>query len=124
MYCGPADAEWDCTDEATVELRHLTRRRIKRIVYEYDFGDDWLHDIVIEKTAEAEKDAPDAACLGGKRACPPEDCGGPWGYLRLLEILADRKHPEYADWREWAGKIDPERFDREAVNGRLWKLFY
>ena len=102
-----------------MELRHLVRRRIKRIVYEYDFGDGGEHDILIEKTAEAEADAPDAVCLGGKRARPPEDCGGPWGYLRLLEILADRKHPEHAEMREWAGKIDPERFDRKAVNEDL-----
>ena len=64
-----------------------------------------------------------ALCLGGARACPPEDCGGPWGYGNLLEILKDPKHPEHEDMSEWiGGEFDAEAFDVEAINKQLANL--
>jgi len=86
--------------------------------YAYDFGDNWVHDIVVEKTFDAGNDpsqmtVPD--CIDGRRACPPEDCGGPWGYSELLEILADPGHVEHADRVEWMGQpFDPEAFDASS----------
>ena len=89
--------------------------RTKRFTYTYDFGDNWVHDIVLEQTYEVGSDDAPAAvpdCIDGRRACPPEDCGGPWGYPELLEILADPNHAEHSERLEWlGGPFDPEAFD-------------
>jgi hypothetical protein len=79
--------------------------------YTYDFGDDWEHSIKVEKVTESVGAAVKPKCIGGKRACPPEDCGGPWGYGELLDILADPNHAEYEERLEWLGEsFDPEAF--------------
>lgn len=81
-----------------------------RLRYVYDFGDYWVHDIVVESGPEEPVTLP--SCVGGKRACPPEDCGGMWGYGELLAILADPSHPEHRERSEWLpGPFDPEAFD-------------
>lgn len=90
--------------------------------YRYDFGDDWEHEIVVERILE-KVSGPDIACTGGARAGPPEDCGGSPGYQRMLEILANPKDEEHADMRAWVGKrYDPEAFDVAAVNKKLATL--
>lgn len=79
-----------------------------------------MHWIVLEKILAPESGIQYPRCIKGKRACPPEDCGGPWGYEELLDALRDPKHPNHADMVEWIGNdFDPEEFDVEAVNGRL-----
>ena len=85
------------------------------VQYEYDFGDSWQHTILLESIHLAKSRVRYPKCIDGQRACPPEDCGGIWGYHNILEVLADRKHPEYADVREWVGRFDPERFDAKKV---------
>ena len=96
------------------------RSGVSRFGYTYDFGDDWEHAITIEKTLPAAEGTTYPTCVAGKRACPPEDCGGPWGYQELLEIIADPAHPERAERLEWLGEdFDPEDFSLEAVNTRL-----
>jgi len=85
----------------------------RKFRYWYDFGDDWWHEIAIEKRLLDDGLGP--RLLAGERACPPEDCGGPWGYADLLKTLADPNRPEYEELREWAGDFDPERFDLEAA---------
>lgn len=84
--------------------------------YVYDFGDDWEHTITVEKVEQTDEAPVKPVCLAGERGCPPEDCGGPWGYGDLLEALADRKHPDHEDMMEWCGPIDPEAFDLDGVN--------
>ena len=80
--------------------------------YTYDFGDWWEHKITVEKILPGTGDTSVPACIGGRRACPPEDCGGPWGYEHLLAALADRAHPEHRRLSEWLGRpFDPEAFD-------------
>jgi hypothetical protein len=87
--------------------------------YDYDFGDGWEHDVRVLGTTIV--DGP--LCLDGARACPPEDCGGPPGYEHLLHVLADPAHPEHAESAEWIGRpVDPEAFDREAVDAALGSL--
>ena len=89
-------------------------------VYVYDFGDDWRHKIDFEEILPAEPGVTYPRCIKGKRACPPEDCGGAWRYSELLEILADPKHEEYKETKEWiesqkCGQFDPEYFDPKEV---------
>lgn len=84
--------------------------------YEYDFGDGWEHEIVLEKILPAVIGSKYPQCIAGARACPPEDCGGVWGYEDLLEIIANTKHPEYEERMEWlSDDFDPEEFDPESV---------
>ncbi len=91
--------------------------------YQYDFGDDWQHAILVEKVLPPEEGVRYPRCLTGRRACPPEDCGGVWGYADLIEIMADPEHPEYAEMLEWLGApLDPAAFDLDAVNRRLGGL--
>ena len=88
--------------------------------FTYDFGDDWQHDILLEKVSDAEAGVKYPRCTAGKRNCPPEDCGGPWGYAGILEALKDPEKPENEELLEWVGEgFDPEEFSVEEVNGRL-----
>ena len=93
--------------------------------YTYFFGDGWDHKIVVEKVLPADFAITVPACIDGRRACPPEDCGGTWGYGELLEILANPTHPEHAERREWIGRpfdpeaFDPSEFENNLRNGRL-----
>lgn len=87
-----------------------------RFEYAYDFGDDWKHQIIVEKSPGGQA----TGCLDGERAAPPEDCGGPLGYARLLEVLAQPRHPEHRDLHNWVGPhFDPERLDLAAINRAL-----
>jgi hypothetical protein len=91
-----------------------------RAVYLYDFGDSWEHVLVLERITSVPGGSARAECLAGARSCPPEDCGGPYGYAELLEALSDPGHERHAELREWAGPhIDPEAFDLDAINRDL-----
>jgi hypothetical protein len=80
--------------------------------YTYDFGDGWDHRIDVEKVLSASVGTTVPACIDGRRACPPEDCGGTWGYRELVAILADSTHPDHPERLEWIGRpFDPESFD-------------
>jgi transcriptional regulator with XRE-family HTH domain len=124
---GPSDpADWDdeALDECDYGLDDLVLSAKTRFKYRYDFGDDWSHTVVLEKILPWKpEDGP--VCVTGQRACPPEDCGGIWGYQDLLATLADPKHPAHAERREWMGGSvpDPERFSLERVNLKLAAQF-
>jgi hypothetical protein len=83
--------------EESVVLGDLTRAGIKRFEYIYDFGDDWRHSLIIEKTSPAEVGVFYPRCVAGRRAAPPEDCGGLWGFDDFMEAMADPEHPDHAD---------------------------
>lgn len=112
-YGIPHEDDWTpVRDERRISLdQALVGARTIR--YLYDFGDNWNHDIVVEKTRpNTDADITVPACIDGRRACPPEDCGGSWGYRELLNILADPTHPERTERLEWTGgPIDPDAFD-------------
>ncbi|HZB50435.1 MAG TPA: plasmid pRiA4b ORF-3 family protein, partial [Mycobacteriales bacterium] len=109
-------------DERRTRLSDLVGAPGDRLRYEYDFGDSWEHDIVVEKVLPGERSTA-AVCVGGRRAGPPEDCGGVWGYAELCEIMADPTHPEHAERAEWiGGRLDPARFDAEEVNRLLQRV--
>ena len=116
------DLDWDSrvVDERKVKLRQVLRASRQRMVYEYDFGDGWEHRIELEKIVPPEPGEKLPRCLGGRRSCPPEDCGGVWGYAEMLRALADPKHREHAMYKEWLdGDFDAEAFDIERVNELL-----
>jgi hypothetical protein len=84
--------------------------------YQYDFGDGWDHDVEFEGRQPFDAAVGAPVCLDGARACPPEDCGGAWGYQELLQILANKKHPERREKLSWlGGKFDPEAFTPAAA---------
>jgi hypothetical protein len=104
-------------DERRTKLKDVSGHR--SFEYEYDFGDGWEHEIVIEKVLDEELPSP-VLCIDGKRACPPEDCGGPWGYEETLRIVNDPKDPEHKERVEWiGGKFDPEQFSVALANQAL-----
>lgn len=99
------------TPEITTRLAKMLEGR-KKFRYWYDFGDDWMHTVTIEKRLPPDASAPPAQLVAGEFACPPEDCGGPYGYANLLEALADPAHPEREDYLDWlGGEFDPTEFD-------------
>lgn len=85
-----------------------------------DFGDGWEHSLLVEKILPAARPLRYPVCLAGKRRCPPEDCGGPWGYQDFLEAIGNPDHERHEEFVEWiGGGFDPEEFDIEHVNRRL-----
>lgn len=93
------------------------RNRRPRFSYEYDFGDEWIHQLIVEERIPPEEGMMYPICLAGQRACPPEDCGGPWGYEDFVEAISNPDHRRHEEILEWVGgEFDPGRFDREAVN--------
>jgi hypothetical protein len=87
-----------------------------RMIYEYDFGDDWTHVLSLTQ-AERDETAEYPRCVAGTRAGPPDDCGGPWGYADFVEALRDPRHERHTELRRWMGrKFDPERFDLDETN--------
>ncbi len=113
--------EMDMEDESMVLLGGLLNKEKQKFLYEYDFGDSWIHEITVEKIFPVESQKQGALCLSGKRACPPEDCGSYPGYEALLEALAaPEKDDEQKSLLEWmGGDYDPDYFDLVAVNIRL-----
>jgi hypothetical protein len=117
------ELDWPVGDERTVTLADVAPAKQCRVLYRYDFGDDWEHDVLVEVVIEPEAGAMYPQCIKGKRASPPEDVGGVWGYAEFLEIMADPAHPEHEERLEWAGgEFDPEEFDLAAVNEALQVL--
>jgi hypothetical protein len=99
------------------------RNRRPRFHYEYDFGDNWIHQLIVEEQILPEKGVKYPFCVAGQRACPPEDCGGPWSYTDFVETISNLDHRRHEETLEWLGGVfDPERFDLEAVNGELRRM--
>ena len=114
-----ADVEYS-EDERKVKLGQLGLRENNSFHYIYDFGDDWRHKITLEKKLPIEDDKRYPVCIAGKRACPPEDCGGPWGYTDFLEAIKNPEHEDHEEMMEWVGEdFDPEYFDIDEVNKYL-----
>ncbi|MEU0157077.1 plasmid pRiA4b ORF-3 family protein [Micromonospora fulviviridis] len=124
---GRADRELGHREDGSVTLEQVAPEVKDKFRYTYDFGDDWVHDILVEKVLAPDPSTDHPRCTGGKRAAPPDDCGGIWGYQELVEVLADPEHPEHEERLEWLGLADasqftPDTFDIEEVNRRLRAL--
>jgi len=104
-------------------LGDLVKQKGRTFLYLYDFGDGWEHELLVEKILTSESGAAYPRCLTGKRACPPEDVGGVWGYADFLEAVRNPSHPEHKNMLTWAGgNFDPAAFDLAAVNLMLQQL--
>jgi hypothetical protein len=91
------------------------------LIYEYDFGDSWEHRVEVQKVLEAEPGETYPKLLKGKGACPPEDCGGIWGYYNLVEAINNPKHESHEDMVEWTGieSWDVNEFDQAQAHDRM-----
>jgi len=131
-YCLPDDDDfWQTSrpkNEAKYTLQDLEKKIQPKFQYIYDFGDDWIHQITVEKVLPPVEGKPFPVLLTGRRACPPEDVGGIYGYMHLIEVLSDPENEEYAemvDLRD-GDSFDPAQFGKEeitVINATLEKLF-
>ncbi len=120
---GTPDPDWgrdDVADESRARLFRLLGEG-GRLNYTYDFGDNWEHHVTVEKVLDAEPGTRYPKCSAGRRACPPEDVGGPWGYNDFLQALADPQNDEHEHWSEWigGGSFDPDTFDLASADAAL-----
>jgi Plasmid pRiA4b ORF-3-like protein len=124
---GSPDPELGHASDKNARLSEVLAVPGDRLRYTYDFGDDWEHDIVLEEIRPAEPGEAYPVCVAGKGACPPEDCGGAWGYANLKEILARPSHEEHEETLDWLGldtaaEFDPGELSIGEVNDRLGRL--
>jgi hypothetical protein len=113
----------DSTDEKKIKLNKVIPGEKFKFTYEYDFGDSWLHNILVEKIFVPDEELKAPVCLKGKRCTPPEDCGGIGGYYHLCRVVGDPDHPEHAEMLDWIGyEYDPEYFSAEIVTAQLQHL--
>ncbi len=110
-------------DAKELKLSQVFTQKGDVVEYEYDFGDGWIHKVRLDKILPPKMNEDYPKCVGGKRKCPPEDCGGIWGYQNLLEVMADKMNPEHEDMKAWLdGDFDPSAFDLEDINEELENL--
>jgi len=106
----------------TIKIIDVLPRKRSNIIYSYDFGDSWEHKILVEEIFKDEVII-SPICISGEMNCPPEDCGGIWGYTDLLEVIKDKKHPDHVGMLEWlGGSFDPKFFNLSDVNKLLSKV--
>ena len=111
-------------DSTETRLSSLLRQEKEKLSYTYDFGDNWQHEVLLEKILPFKTDLRLPSCLKGRRSCPPEDIGGPYGYKRFLEIFNNPKHPEHEEHKEWVeDDFDSENIDLDGINLMLADIF-
>jgi len=116
------DNPLDELDETAITVAEALADQ-RRFVYEYDFGDSWEHDVVVEDRSVARLGLRFAVCLDGQNACPPEDCGGVSGYRAMLEALADPDNEEHDSYAEWVGgPFNPAQFSLAEANAALQRV--
>ena len=124
LEIGVPDPEWNhpLLDGTEVRIAELGLRKRSKLVYAYDFGDDWIHDLVVERVLPYQENFL-PVCLAGARSCPPEDCGGPHAYPGFIQAATDPSHPDHEFTQDWVGTAwNPESFDPKAINLGLAKL--
>jgi hypothetical protein len=107
-------------DDSKAQLASILKKPKQKMVYEYDFGDGWEHEILLEHVLSRATGVRYPRCLGGARACPPDDCGGVGGYANFLQAISDPEHDEHDEYLEWiGGRFDPEAFDPSDFDNAL-----
>lgn len=123
---GEPDPEWGWGESVISEKRVSLLKSLagaKTFRYVYDFGDGWEHKIKLEKRVPPDAYPRTPLCLAGENACPPEDVGGPPGYVEFLDAISDPNHPDHAEMLEWCGgKFEPTVFDTEDANRLLQRI--
>jgi Plasmid pRiA4b ORF-3-like protein len=114
--------ELDLIDESKTRLADVLQLEGDSIIYAYDFGDNWQHNVVLEKIIPVRDVVKAPICFGGERRCPPEDVGGVSGYEEFLEAIFDPQHENYEQYVRWAGGHFIDEFDLKAANGALSEL--
>lgn len=114
--------EFDLIDESKTQLGNVLRSEGESMTYQYDFGDNWEHEVVLEKIQRVEGDLTHPVCLGGERRCPPEDVGGVHGYQEFLEAILDPKHEQNEQFVRWAGGHFHDEFQLKPVNAKLSRM--
>ena len=110
-------------NEKRATLSDCLASAVQAFSYLYDFGDDWEHTVRVEKVVDADPAVHYPVCVDGANACPPEDVGGPDGYLDFLHAVSDPKHPEHRAMIEWhGGPFDPRALNVKPINARLARL--
>lgn len=125
IYSVRSDREFDMKvlRDTSITLAEVAPAQKRRFTYEYDMGDSWKHEVVVEKIVQSDPAVRYPICLAGERACPPEDCGGWSGYDSMLEAIGNPKHPDHWEMLRWLdGPFDPEAFDLVKVNKALARL--
>lgn len=128
-YCDPLFELDDAHDQGRARIKDILPRVGSRLRFEYDFGDSWSHDVVVEQIT-AKHDGREPLCFDGERACPPEDVGGTTGCEEFLAALADPKHERHDELRQWyagmaedfgygEGEFDPNHVDFDRINRRI-----
>ncbi len=114
----------DVVNEKRVPLSDVLKAAGDSMIYLYDFGDNWRHQVILEKILPAnDVGGTNPICTGGERRCPPEDVGGPLGYRDFLEVIFQPNHEGFADLRSWAGgTFHAEEFDLSEVNKGLARI--
>ena len=121
-YDADWESEWPHEDEDGATLSDALAGGARIFLYRYDFGDDWEHLVEVECVGPPEPGVFYPRCVEAVGACPPEDCGGPHGYLELLEALADPEDPQHAELLQWLEEpLDPGLVDAEGID-RLLRL--
>ncbi len=117
------ESDPEAKDERRKKVGDLFPDEDTPVVYVYDFGDDWRLRLSLLRRTQPEHGRQYPRCLAGEYAGPPEDCGGPAGYVDLLEVLANPEDPEHDDRWDWVGyDFDPTAFSPDALNPALAKL--
>ncbi len=117
------DDDLDVVDEGGVALGKVLHAEGESMLYDYDFGDSWRHEVLLEKIVPSEVAPTRPFCLAGERRCPPEDVGGVSGYEQFLEVIFDPGHEDFEQFTTWAGgSFHAEEFDVLAVNDTLSRM--
>jgi Plasmid pRiA4b ORF-3-like protein len=122
----PFDGDFgeEAEDGKKVLINKILKAPKDKIKYEYDFGDGWEHLVEVKKVHEPQVGMYYPVVIDGAMACPPEDCGGIWGYAALVETMKNKKSDRYEEMLEWLGEdFDPEEFDKEDINDEYFKNF-
>jgi hypothetical protein len=115
--------ELDFKNSYQAKLGSIIKEKDNIFLYEYDFGDSWEHQLLIEDILNRDSGKRYPVCIAGENASPHEDSGGPRGYMEMLEIIKNPYREEFRSTRTWLGKkFDPYKFDPKLANSRLSKM--
>jgi hypothetical protein len=118
------DGRFETHDYRKYHLSDLIKAPKDQLIYEYDFGDSWMHEILLEKILPFNETIFLPQCTDGKLKCPPGDCGGIGGYHEIYKMLTNPKAKQDLELLEWLGEeFNPALFDKDSVNQRL-KLYF